>query len=193
MTWVPKTLASRRGPGAPLMASEPLAAASGGPAMVVGIIIANVLLVAVLVSVGLVIRDVRRLHAMHRQLTGEASDAAGRQPRRDDVCRHPRHALIASASSTAPQATLSRTTSSVGLRPARRGRGSGCPRRPVRKRVGNACLGSCGGLDGIRDHVLVQGELPAQRRERRHAVDARGDHRRARGHCHRRWVDQHPA
>ncbi len=48
--------------------------------MVVGIIIANVLLVAVLVSVGLVIRDVRRLHAMHRQLTGEASDAAGVSP-----------------------------------------------------------------------------------------------------------------
>jgi hypothetical protein len=48
--------------------------------MVVGIIIANVLLVAVLVSVYLVVRDVRRLHNSLRQLTGEPIDAAGVSP-----------------------------------------------------------------------------------------------------------------
>ena len=48
--------------------------------MVVGIIIANVLLVAVLVSIGLVLRDVRRLHDSGRHLTGKPIDAAGVSP-----------------------------------------------------------------------------------------------------------------
>ena len=48
--------------------------------MVVGTIIANVLLVALLVSVGLVLRDVRRLHKSGRQLTGAPIDAAGVSP-----------------------------------------------------------------------------------------------------------------
>jgi hypothetical protein len=48
--------------------------------MLVGIIIANVLLVALIVSVGLVLRDMRRLHKSGRQLTGEPIDAAGVSP-----------------------------------------------------------------------------------------------------------------
>jgi hypothetical protein len=45
--------------------------------MVVGIIIANVLLVALLVSVGLLIRDVRRLHHSNKSLSDQPGDAAG--------------------------------------------------------------------------------------------------------------------
>jgi hypothetical protein len=48
--------------------------------MVVGIIIVNVLSVAVLISVCLVIRDARRLHRSSRRLTGEPIDAAGVSP-----------------------------------------------------------------------------------------------------------------
>ena len=45
--------------------------------MIVGIVIASVLLVAVLVSVWLVGRDLRRLHRTGRSITEAPSDAAG--------------------------------------------------------------------------------------------------------------------
>jgi len=48
--------------------------------MIVGIVIANVLLVALLISVGLVIRDVRRLHEGSRSLADRSGDAAGVSP-----------------------------------------------------------------------------------------------------------------
>jgi hypothetical protein len=48
--------------------------------VVIGIILANVLLVAILVSVGLLIRDVRRLHHGGRSLTGQPVDASGVSP-----------------------------------------------------------------------------------------------------------------
>jgi hypothetical protein len=49
----------------------------GVGAMAVGIIIANVLLVALLISVAWVIRDIRRLHHSGRSLTDRPVDAAG--------------------------------------------------------------------------------------------------------------------
>ncbi len=48
--------------------------------MVVGIIIASVLLVVLVVSVGLVVRDMRRLHAKRRSLADNPGDAAGVSP-----------------------------------------------------------------------------------------------------------------
>jgi hypothetical protein len=48
--------------------------------MVVGIIIANVLLVALLISVGLVIRDVRRLHHSSKSVADQPGDAAHLSP-----------------------------------------------------------------------------------------------------------------
>jgi len=45
--------------------------------VVVGIVVANVLLVVLLVSVGLLIRDVRRLHRSGHSLTTQPGDAAG--------------------------------------------------------------------------------------------------------------------
>jgi hypothetical protein len=45
--------------------------------MVAGIIVANVLLIVLLVSVGLLIRDVRRLHHSGRSLTDSPGEAGG--------------------------------------------------------------------------------------------------------------------
>jgi hypothetical protein len=48
--------------------------------MVVGILIVSVLLLALVVSVGLVVRDMRRLHRAGKSLADAPNDAAGVSP-----------------------------------------------------------------------------------------------------------------
>jgi hypothetical protein len=48
--------------------------------MVVGIVVASTLLFALVVSVGLLVRDVGRLHLDGKSLTGSPPDAAGVSP-----------------------------------------------------------------------------------------------------------------